>query len=40
MKQDSTDNFSNNSINNNNNNNNRGIYLQIMFLLNDFKLFR
>lgn len=39
MKQDSTDNFSNNSINNNNNNNNRGIYLQIMFLLNDFKLF-
>lgn len=39
MKLDSTDNFSNNSINNNNNNNNRGIYLQIMFLLNDFKLF-
>lgn len=39
MKQDSTDNFSNNSINNNKNNNNRGIYLQIMFLLNDFKLF-
>lgn len=39
MKQDFTDNFSNNSINNNNNNNNKGIYLQIMFLLNDFKLF-
>lgn len=39
MKQDFTDNFSNNSINNNNNNNSKGIYLQIMFLLNDFKLF-